>query len=462
MKKIEDIIISSLIHKKDYFRRVLPYIKLPYFQEKSYQVIFEEITTYYDKFNKVITPDELEVQVVNKTNLFESDYKKALEIVEVVKEQPDVQDDWLMSTTEAFCKSRDIYLTTSKALEIMHGEDKTYTIDAIPDMLRASIGISFDPNVGHDYFEDWETRYAKYHETLERLPFKLKSLNKITHGGITKKTLNMLAAGTGAFKSGTMCDFAAHYLNIGKNVLYISMEMADVRIAERIEANLMKLTIQDVHKLSKNVFYDKLQKIHDGTKGKLIIKEYPTATVHVGHFRALLNELDMKKGFKPDVIFIDYLNLCIPMRFKGSDNLYTNNKAVAEELRGLAMEYDLPIWSATQLVRGANGSSDVGLKDISESHGIAATADLMLALITTDELEEKSQILVKQLKNRYNDKAVDKSFMLSVDKARMTIKDFDDGQQLKRPPQNEKIKDIIDDLDQTFELKPSNKFAKFK
>jgi replicative DNA helicase len=402
----------------------LPFIKPEYFSNRHERVVFEEINKFMEKYGNQPTKEALSIELDNRKDLNDDEFKSILTIVETLSDaQVDMQ--WLVDTTEKFCKDKAVYNAILNGIQIIEGKDKEHTAEAIPSILSEALAVAFDQNVGHDYVEDGENRYEFYHKKEEKLEFDLEYFNKITKGGIPQKTLNIALAGTGVGKSLFMCHMAASTLMQGKNVLYITLEMAEERIAERIDANLMNITMDDLHDLPKKMFTDRLSKIQTKTNGKLIIKEYPTASAHTGHFRSLLKELALKKSFRPDVIFIDYLNICSSSRFKGNANVgsYFYIKAIAEELRGLAVENNVPIMSATQTTRGGYANSDVGLEDTSESFGLPATADLMFALISTEELESLNQIMVKQLKNRYNDPGTNKRFVVGIDRARMKLYD---------------------------------------
>jgi len=352
-------------------------------------------------------------------------------LLESVFTPQEVNEDWLMENTEKWCQDRAIHLAIMESINIIDGKHKELTKNALPDILSSALGVSFDRNVGHDYIDGFQSRYDFYHREEDRIPFDLEYFNKITKGGLPRKTLNIALAGTGVGKSLFMCHCAANSLMEGRNVLYITMEMAEERIAERIDANLMNLPIDQLEDLPLQTFESKVRKIAQKTQGKLIVKEYPTASAHVGHFRALVNELKLKKNFKPDMIFIDYLNICASSRVKmgGTVNTYSLVKSIAEEIRGLAVELDVPIMSATQTTRSGYGNTDVGLEDTSESFGLPATADFMFALISTEELENLGQIMVKQLKNRYNDPGMHKRFVIGVDRSRMKLYDVEESAQ---------------------------------
>ena len=424
IQTIERTTLSNLIFKESYARKVLPFIKPEYFSNRHERVVFEEINKFMEKYGNQPTKEALSIELDNRKDLNEEEFKSVLNIVETLSDA-EVDMQWLVDTTEKFCKDKAVYNAILSGIQIIEGKDKEHTAEAIPSILSEALAVAFDQNVGHDYVEDGENRYEFYHKKEEKLEFDLEYFNKITKGGIPQKTLNIALAGTGVGKSLFMCHMAASTLMQGKNVLYITLEMAEERIAERIDANLMNITMDDLHELPKKMFTDRLSKIQTKTNGKLIIKEYPTASAHTGHFRSLIKELALKKSFKPDVIFIDYLNICASSRFKGNANVgsYFYIKAIAEELRGLAVENNVPIMSATQTTRGGYANSDVGLEDTSESFGLPATADLMFALISTEELESLNQIMVKQLKNRYNDPGLNKRFVVGIDRARMKLYD---------------------------------------
>ena len=421
---IERTTLSNLVYNEPYARKVIPFIKPEYFANRQERVVFEEIIKFVEKYNNQPTKEALSIELDNRKDLTDVEFKSVTEIVNTLSDA-EVDMQWLVDTTEKFCKDKAVYNAILNGIQIIEGKDKEHTAEAIPSILSEALAVAFDQNVGHDYVEDGENRYEFYHKKEEKLEFDLEYFNKITKGGIPQKTLNIALAGTGVGKSLFMCHMAASTLMQGKNVLYITLEMAEERIAERIDANLMNITMDDLHDLPKKMFTDRLSKIQTKTNGKLIIKEYPTASAHTGHFRSLLKELALKKSFRPDVIFIDYLNICSSSRFKGNANVgsYFYIKAIAEELRGLAVENNVPIMSATQTTRGGYANSDVGLEDTSESFGLPATADLMFALISTEELESLNQIMVKQLKNRYNDPGTNKRFVVGIDRARMKLYD---------------------------------------
>ncbi len=425
--KIEDITLSKLILNDTYTKKVLPFIKDDYFDSTSHKILFSTLSDYVNKFETTPEPNALKIEVEKRRDISDEIYKEVEQFLNNL-DRDHYNEDWLIETTEKWCKEKAIYLALMESVKIADGQDKTRTKDAIPSIMSEALGVCFDDHVGHDYIQDSDDRYDFYHKKEEKIPFDLEYLNKITKGGLPNKTLNIALAGTGVGKSLFMCHVASSVLLQGRNVLYITMEMAEEKIAERIDANLLDIPIQQLNSplLTKEKYSSKLLELTKKTQGKLIVKEYPTASAHVGHFKALLNELSMKKGFSPDIIFIDYLNICASARYKGTIvNSYTYVKAIAEELRGLAVEYDLPIVSATQTTRAGYGSSDVELTDTSESFGLPATADLMLALISTEDLEGLNQIMVKQLKNRYNDPTMYKRFVIGIDRAKMRLYDCD-------------------------------------
>ena len=426
MKNIEKTILANLIHNEDYARKVLPFIKETYFQDRNEKIVFSEIASFSEKYSKFPTLTSLEVELDSRKDLTEQQYKDIKELVSTLTNDP-VDTEWLIDTTEKFCKDRAIYNAVVDGISIIEGRDSNRKPDALPSLLTDALAVSFDNRVGHDYIEDASSRFDYLHRKEERIPFDLEYFNKITKGGLPQKTLNIALAGTGVGKSLFMCHMAANCINQGRNVLYITMEMAEERIAERIDANLMNVGLESLQDLPKPMFEDKVAKLTKKVKGKLIIKEYPTASAHANHFRSLLQELSIKKSFKPEIIFIDYLNICASSRFKGGSNInsYTLIKAIAEELRGLAVECNVPIVSATQTTRTGYVSTDIGLEDTSESFGLPATADFMFALITSEELEELQQIQVKQLKNRYNDPTINKRFILGIDRSKMKLYDVE-------------------------------------
>jgi replicative DNA helicase len=424
MERVELLVLNNLLYNEKYTRKVIPFIKEEYFEQNREKIIFQEMFTFIDKYSKVISKDSLFIEVENRTDINEETFKEVVQCINTF-EDAEVNEDWLIDTTEKWCRDRAIYLALMDAIQIADGNDENRNRDAIPSILSDALSVSFNSQVGHDYLEDYEERYEFYHRQEDKIPFDLEYFNKITKGGLPNKTLNVALAGTGVGKSLFMCHMAAASLQQGKNVLYITCEMAEEKIAERIDANLLNVPIQQLTELPKSMFENKVTKLAEKTQGSLIIKEYPTASAHVGHFRALLNELAIKKSFRPDIIFIDYLNICASSRYRtsGTVNSYSYIKAIAEELRGLAVEAQVPIVSATQTTRSGYGSTDVDITDTSESFGLPATADLMFALISTEELESLGQIMVKQLKNRYNDGNVNKRFVIGIDRSKMRLYD---------------------------------------
>ena len=430
MESIENTVLRNFILDAEYTRKVLPFVRPEYFDNLHERTIFEECAKFIVNYNNPATVEILQIECEKRKDINDETYKEICQWLDNIDDSP-TDDQWLIDTTEKWCKDRAIYLALVESIGIADGNDKKKGIDAIPSILQDALAVSFDHHVGHDYIEDAEERFAFYHQTEERIAFDLEFFNKITKGGLVNKSLNIALAGTGVGKSLFMCHMASACLLQGKNVLYITMEMAEEKIAERIDANLLNVPIQQLKDLPKMMFDTKVSKLAEKTQGALIIKEYPTASAHSGHFRSLLNELQLKKSFRPDIIFIDYLNICASSRYRAGSNVnsYTTIKSIAEELRGLACEANVPIVSATQTTRSGYGSSDVELTDTSESFGLPATADLMFALISTDELEELGQIMVKQLKNRYNDLSVNKRFVLGIDRAKMRLYDCDQSEQ---------------------------------
>ena len=430
MPRIEQTALSNLIHNEEYTRKVLPFIKEEYFADRLEGLLFSEIYRFVDKYNNLPTKESLSIEMNSNKSVNEDEYKKITEILSTFNKEP-VNLEWLLETTEKFCKDRAIHNAILGGIQILDGKDKEHTPEYLPELLSGALGVSFDQKVGHDYLLESQERYDFYKKKEERLELDLDFFNNITRGGIPSKTLNICLAGTGVGNTMFMTHLASSILLQGKNVLYITMEMAEERIAERIDANLLNVGMSDLEELPYTMYETKINKLQSKTTGKLIIKEYPTASAHTGHFKNLLSELSMKKSFKPDIIFIDYLNICSSARFKPGANVnsYTYIKSIAEELRGLAVENDVPIFSATQTTRAGFVSSDVGLEDTSESFGLPATADFMFALISSEELEEKNQIMVKQLKNRYNDPTINRKFILGVDRSKMRFYDVEQSAQ---------------------------------
>ena len=430
MERIETSILKNLIYNEEYSRKVIPFIKPEYFEQRSEKVIFEEITNFIVKYGSAITVEALNIETENRTDLTENEIKEIRELNSSFEETV-VDNQWLLDSTEKWCRDRAIYLALMESISLADGKDDKKGRDAIPSILSDALSVSFDNHIGHDYLNDYEERYESYHRKEDKIPFDLEFFNKVTKGGLPNKTLNIALAGTGVGKSLFMCHVASSVLLQGKNVLYITLEMAEEKIAERIDANLLNVNIQNIIDIPKPMFGTKVTNLTRKTQGQLIIKEYPTASAHSGHFKALLNELALKKSFKPDIIFVDYLNICASSRYRANANVnsYSYIKAIAEELRGLAVEANLPIVSATQTTRSGYGSSDVDLTDTSESFGLPATADLMFALISTEELEGLNQIMVKQLKNRYNDPTIYKRFVVGIDRAKMRLYDCEQSAQ---------------------------------
>jgi len=422
---IERTTLSQLVYNEEYARKVLPHMKADYFSDRTEKIVYQEIQKFVERYNALPTKETLEIEIDTRRDLNEDDVKRVLLVVKDLDPDKDVNFEWLVETTEKFCKDKAVYNAIVEGISIIDGKDKDRSADAIPTILTDALAVGFDNRVGHDYLQDAEERFDYYHTIEEKIPFDLEFFNKITKGGLPPKTLNIALAGTGVGKSLFMCHVAANCMTQGKNVLYITLEMAEERIAERIDANLMNISMEDLHDLPKTMFDSKIGRIMKNTTGQLIVKEYPTAAAHTNHFRGLLKELAVKKSFKPDIIFIDYLNICASSRLKGAANVnsYTYIKSIAEELRGLAVETNVPIMSATQTTRSGFSNSDVGLEDTSESFGLPATADLMFALISNEELDALNQIAVKQLKNRYNDPTANKRFVIGIDRAKMRLYD---------------------------------------
>ena len=430
MDKVEFLVLRNLIHNEEYVRKVIPFIKADYFEEYNQKVVFEEILKFVGEYNQPVTKEVLCIETEKRQDINDSSFKEITQLISSLEDET-ADFNWLVDTTEKWCRDRAIYLALMESIQLADGKDDTKGRDAIPTILSDALAVSFDNHIGHDYLQDYEERFESYHRKEERIPFDLEYFNKITKGGLPNKTLNIALAGTGVGKSLFMCHVASSALIEGKNVLYITLEMAEEKIAERIDANLLNVNIQDITDLPKPIFDTKVESLAKKTQGTLIIKEYPTASAHSGHFKGLLNELALKKSFRPDIIFVDYLNICASSRYRanGNVNSYSYIKAIAEELRGLAVEANVPILSATQTTRSGYSSSDVDLTDTSESFGLPATADLMFALISTEELEGLNQILVKQLKNRYNDPTVRKRFVVGIDRAKMRLYDCEQNAQ---------------------------------
>ena len=456
MERIETTILRNLVFNEDFSRKVIPFIEPDYFEERKEKVIFEEITKFIVKYGSSITVEALNIEIENRTDLNESEIKETRDISNILHDAP-LEQQWLLDTTEKWCRDRAIYLALMESIALADGQDDKKGRDAIPSILSDALAVSFDSHIGHDYLRDYEERYESYHRKEDKIPFDLEYFDKITKGGLPNKTLNIALAGTGVGKSLFMCHMASSVLLQGKNVLYITLEMAEEKIAERIDANLLNVNIQNITELPKPMFENKVNSLTKKTQGSLIIKEYPTASAHSGHFKSLLQELALKKSFRPDIIFIDYLNICASSRYRqnASVNSYSFIKAIAEELRGLAVETNLPIVSATQTTRSGYGNSDVDLTDTSESFGLPATADLMFALISTEELEGLGQIMVKQLKNRYNDPTMNKRFVVGIDRAKMRLYDVEQKAQ-------DDILDSGQEEEYNPEEKPKKSFEGFK
>jgi len=428
---IEQVVLKNILVNEKYMRKVLPFVKPDYF-EGTYKLLFKQAGKFVQKYNKLPNAESFKIELDNSDAFNEEQYRHAVEILPNIFEKEEVNEAWLYENTEKWCQDRALYNAVMESIQIIDGKHNTLTKNALPEILTKALGVSFDTNVGHDYIENADERYKFYHTDEERIPFDLDYFNKITKGGLPNKTLNICLAGTGVGKSLFMCHCAAAALSSGKNILYITMEMAEERIAERIDANLLDVPIDQLKNLSQEMFSDRVYKLSTRTNGKLIIKEYPTGQANTSHFRALLNELKLKKSFEPEMIFIDYLNICASSRMKGMGgaiNSYSYIKAIAEEIRGLAVEFDVPIVSATQTTRSGYSNTDVGLEDTSESFGLPATADLMFAIISTEELEQMGQLAVKQLKNRYNDPTYKKRFVIGVDRSKMRLFDVDQAEQ---------------------------------
>ena len=456
--RIEQTILKNLIQSEPFTRKVVPFLKADYFTDSSERLVFNEIYSYFEKYLKSPTLEALLINLENNTTDSEN---VILGAKESLGSMPDEETpmDWLVDETEQWCKDRAIYIAVMDSIEVIDKKSQRSTGE-IPELLKDALAVSFDQHIGHDVLEDAEKRFEFYTTEEEKLPFDLEYFNKITKGGLPNKTLNICLAGTGVGKSLFMCHMAASALMMNKSVLYITLEMSEERIAERIDANIMNIPMKDLPELSKKEYGKKIGRLKAKTQGKLIVKEYPTASAHAGHFRHLLQELEIKKDFRPDIIFIDYLNICASQRIRpgAGANSYTLVKSIAEELRGLAVEFDVPVMSATQTTRSGFGSTDIGLEDTSESFGLPATADLMFALITSEELEELDQLVVKQLKNRYNDPTIFKRFVIGIDRSRMKLYDVEQEAQEELVDGEMLIDDSIPVADRA---RPSTKFNDF-
>ena len=455
MERIERTTLKNLIHNDEYARKVLPFLKEEYFTERFDKILFREIYHFITKYNNLPTKEALSIELNNRKDVNETEYKTITDILGTLNKEQ-IDQKWLVETTEKFCKDRAIHNAILGGIQILDGKDKAHSPEYLPEMLSQALSVSFDQKIGHDYLTETKERYDFYKRKEERLELDLDFFNKITRGGIPSKTLNICLAGTGGGKTMFMTHLASSILLQGRNVLYITLEMAEERIAERIDANLLNVGMSDLEELPYQMYETKINKLQSKTTGKLIIKEYPTASAHTGHFKNLLNELALKKSFKPDILFVDYLNIAASARFKAGANVnsYTYIKAIAEELRGLAVEYNIPVFSATQTTRGGYVSSDVGMEDTAESFGLPATADFMFALISSEDLEQKNQILIKQLKNRYNDPTVNRKFIVGVDRSKMRLYDVEQKAQ----------EDLVDtgQEEQFKSKKPLGEFSDFK
>jgi archaellum biogenesis ATPase FlaH len=441
--RIEETVLRHLIHKDSFARKALPFLRDEYFSDPSERIIFHRINEFTQEYNSVPSQEALQIDLEKIKNLSEDEYSKCVTIIKNLNEPDPVDEQWLVDATEEFCQERAIYNAIMDSIGIIDGKDKARTKGSIPEILSSALAVSFDSHIGHDFLEDYEQRFDFYHRVEERVPFDIEMLNTVSRGGLPRKSLNIILAGTGVGKTLAMCHFAASNLLLGKNVLYITMEMAEEKIAERIDANLLNVAIDELSSIPVDSYQKKVDRVRNKTTGKLIIKEFPTASAHVGHLRHLLNELHLMRSFVPDIIYIDYLNICLSSRIKSGANVnsYTYVKAIAEELRGLAVEKNLPIISATQTTRSGYSNSDPGLEDTSESFGLPATADFMIALVSTEELQDLNQIMVKQLKNRYNDPTINKRFVVGVDRTKMRLYDLEENAQKGLVQENKPIMD---------------------
>jgi len=446
--RLEKTILSNLIHNEEYCRKVVPHLKTEYFQDRKESIIAHELIRFFNEYNKPASPEILAIEIGNRTDLGDKEIPE-FEVYINELTTKETNEDWLIGETEKFCRDKAVYNAILHSIKIIDGGDKVRSKDSIPSILSDALAVSFDNHVGHDYIEDYDERYEFYHRVEEKIPFDLDLFNKITKGGLSKKTLNVVLAGTGVGKSLFMCHVAASTLMQGKNVLYVTMEMAEERIAERIDANLMNIGMDELKVIDKSLYQTRFDKVSKKTQGKLIIKEYPTAGAHAGHFKSLLEELKQKKKFVPDMIIIDYLNICSSSRMKQGANVnsYTYIKSIAEELRGLAVEYAVPILSATQTTRSGFANTDVELTDTSESFGLPATVDFMFALISSEELEGLNQILVKQLKNRYGDPGYYKKFVIGVDRSKMKLYNLEGSAQENISESGQDDKPVFDKSD---------------
>ena len=446
--RVEQLVLKHLINNEDYARKTIPFLQKEYFTDSNEQIVFEKIKTFIASYNSIPSKEALVIEIDNDKTLNDEQFKSCGKVINelVVDEAPDLQ--WLLDRTEKFCQEKAVYNAIMESIQIIDGKDKKSNSGSIPTILSDALSVSFDNHIGHDFLDDADKRYDFYHKVEDKIPFDIDVMNIITKGGLSKKSLNIILAGTGVGKSLAMCHWAANNLTEGKNVLYITLEMAEERIAERIDANLLNVPLDDLGSLSEDLYKKKINRVRKETAGKLIIKEYPTASAGTGHFRHLLNELSMKRNFKPDIIYIDYLNIALSMRIKpgAQVNSYSYIKAIAEELRGLAVERDVPIVSATQTTRKGFTNSDPGLEDTSESFGLPATADFMIAMVSSDDLQAQGCIMFKQLKNRYSDPVQNKKFKVGVDRSKMRLYDVELEHQ-----------DLIQDTPSVMDNTPSGK-----
>ena len=471
--KIELTILKNLVHNEDFARKTLPFLKEDYFSDSSERIVYKRISDFMTKYNSRPTREAIGIEIESSSNLSEEEHKRSMDLVRNLVEPEPVTMDWLLESTEAFCQERAVFNAVMDSIAILDGKDHNRTKNSIPEILSEALGVSFDSHIGHDFIDDFQERYDFYHRVEEKMPFDIDLMNKITRGGLSRKSLNIILAGTGVGKTLAMCHFAAANLALGKNVLYITMEMAEEKIAERIDANLLNIPSEDIKQLPQDLFANKISRLKAKTQGKLIIKEYPTASAHVGHIRHLLNELNLKRNFVPDIIYIDYLNICCSSRVKAGSNVnsYTYIKAIAEELRGLAVERNLPIVSATQTTRSGYSNNDPGLEDTSESFGLPATADFMIALVRDEDMDARGQLLIKQLKNRYSDPGENKRFFVGVDRVKMRLFDLEESAQEgliddSRGGKTKRSDAVMDNtkfgMEDRERNKPKNKFSKLK
>ena len=455
--RIETTILGNLLQNEEYTRKVLPFLKTDYFTNNDEKIVYDTVSGFVTKYNSLPTKEALSIEL-QEVKINEEEFKETMELLDEISNKTEEYTDlgWLLDTTEKFCQDKAIYNAVVESIGILDSPKNNQDKGVFPEILSDALSVSFDPHVGHDYLDDSDDRFDFYHRVEEKIPFDLEYFNKITKGGLPQKSLNICLAGTGVGKSLFMCHVAASCLSQNQNVLYITLEMAEEKIAERIDANMLDITVDDLHVLPKDMYDRKIENLRKTTKGKLIVKEYPTASANVNHFRALLNELNLKRSFVPDIIFVDYLNICTSSRIKTGANVnsYTYIKSIAEELRGLAVENKIPIVSATQTTRSGYSNTDVGLEDTSESFGLPATADLMFAIISTEQMEELGQIMVKQLKNRYNDPTVNRKFVVGIDRAKMRLFDVDQA------AQDELVDSGQEDDTPSFDVATNGKFRK--